>query len=72
MKEIVYIDMERKKDIEKRLAEEYKYPEPVSLEVKLEYSGFDPFVFPDRKAEPVVKRRTREQIRALLEDINAV
>lgn len=67
MREQFYIDQERMEEARRRWAEEAKYPPPVSLDEKLEYSGFEPFNFPDREGQPVVRRRTRAQIRELLE-----
>ena len=67
MTEIAYIYAERIQRTERMFKEIFKYPEPLPVDVDLGHIGFNPFVFPDRKGEPVIRRRTRAEIRALID-----
>lgn len=65
MKESFYIDMERRKQVQEDWKSIDKVP-PVSLDEKLNYSGFEPYNFPDRECKPIVRRRSRAEVLRLI------
>lgn len=66
MKEEFYIQLELIKQEQRRFKESIKYDPPLSLNEKLNHSGFEPMSFPSRECKPVTRRRTRKEIQKLI------
>lgn len=66
MREQFYIDCERRKQARREWEEMDKVP-PVPMDERHE-SVFEPRDFPDREPLQITRRRTREQVRRLIED----
>lgn len=67
MKEQFYIDIKRREEALKKLAEYDDSEQPTSTYDKF-ISRFEPRYFPKRECSPVVRRRTMEEVRKLIED----
>lgn len=64
MREIFYIEQERRGSA---MADRDDDAPPVPMEDRLS-GGFEPMDFPDRECVPVVRRRSRAEVRAMLRD----
>ncbi len=67
MREAFYIDLERRKAAKKRWEEEKKYEDDDFDDERLAISVFEPFDFPKRECKPIVRTRSREQVRKMIE-----
>lgn len=65
MKEWAYIDAERMEEALKRAIENSTH---LVEDEQFECHGFAPQIFPDRTATPIVRRRTKEHIKSLIEN----
>lgn len=66
MRESFYIDLERREAARKMWEEEKMYEDPNSDDERLAISVFEPLDFPKRECKPIVRTRSREQVRKMI------
>lgn len=66
MREAFYIDMERREKARKMWEEEKMYEDPNFDDERLAISVFEPLDFPKRECKPIVRTRSREQVRKMI------
>lgn len=66
MREAFYIDMERREKAKKMWEEEKMYDDPDFDYEGMYTSGFEPINFPRRECKPIVRTRSREQVRKMI------